>query len=289
MRAILIQTDFGPDHLSASAMTGVCRGVCPELSIYEATHMIRPFDVLNASDALMYNLPFWKETVFVSVVDPGVGTRRRSCAAKLRDGNFIVTPDNGTLTYVKQRWGIEEVREIDQTINRYHSTRDIYVFHGRDVYAYCAARLASGVISFEEVGPAYPVEDIVEAPYPVPEIGPEGFLTGMVIEASEHFGLVNSNIPFSWLAQKGIQYGTPVDVEILHKDRPVFVGTLAVERSFGYVAPHDALVMQSETGTVSLGENLGNFVTRHNLDFGCDWTIRLRKSTGIPATAGGAQ
>lgn len=283
MRAILIQTDFGADHLSASAMVGVCRGVCPELPIYEATHMIRPFDVLNASDALMYNLPFWKETVFVSVVDPGVGTTRRSCAAKLRDGNFIVTPDNGTLTYVKQRWGIEEVREIDENVNRLRGSRDIHVFHGRDVYAYCAARLASGVISFEEVGPAYPVEEIVETPYPAPEIGPDGFLTGMVIEASEHFGLVNSNIPFSWLEQKGIRYGTPVDVEILKDGETVFSGTLAVERSFGYVAPGEALVMQSETGTVSLGENRGNFVTRHGLDFGRAWTIRLRRSDGVPA------
>ena len=142
------------------------------------------------------------------------------------------------------------------------------------------------MISFEEVGPAYPVEDIVEAPYTVPEIGPEGFLTGMVVEASEHFGLVNSNIPFSWLAQKGIRYGTPVDVEILHKEHAAFSGTLAVERSFGYVAPHDALVMQSEIGTVSLGENLGNFVTRYNLGFGRAWTIRLRKSEGVPADGG---
>ena len=206
MNAILIQTDFGLDHLCASAMVGACRGVCPDLNIYEATHTIRQFDVLNASDALMYNLPFWRETVFVSVVDPGVGTSRRSCVAKLRDGNFIVTPDNGTLTYVKQRWGIEEVREIDENINRYRGTRDIYVFHGRDVYAYCAARLASGVISFEEVGPAYPVEEIVEVAYPQPEIGSEGFLKGMVIEASKHFGLVNTNIPFSWLEQKGIRH-----------------------------------------------------------------------------------
>ena len=278
MNAILIQTDFGLDHLCASAMVGACRGVCPDLNIYEATHTIRQFDVLNASDALMYNLPFWRETVFVSVVDAGVSTACRSCVAKLRDGNFIVTPDNGTLTYVKQRWGIEEVREIDENINRYRGTRDIYVFHGRDVYAYCAARLASGVISFEEVGPAYPVEEIVEVAYPQPEIGSEGFLKGMVIEASKHFGLVNTNIPFSWLEQKGIHYGTPVEVQILHKDRVVFSETLAVERSFGYVAPREAFVMQSESGTISIGENLGNFVTRHELDFGCEWTIRLRKA-----------
>ena len=100
MRAILIQTDFGPDHLSASAMVGVCRGVCPELPIYEATHMIRQFDVLNASDALMYNLPFWKETVFVSVVDPGVGTRRRSCTLQVHPGHLCL-PRPGRLRLLR--------------------------------------------------------------------------------------------------------------------------------------------------------------------------------------------
>ena len=72
-----------------------------------------------------------------------------------------MTPDNGTLTYLKKRIGVEAIREINEEINRYPLTKDVHTFHGRDLFAYCAARLASGVISFEEVGPAYPVEEIV--------------------------------------------------------------------------------------------------------------------------------
>ena len=78
--------------------------------------------------------------------------RRKASVAKLKNGSYVVTPDNGTLTYLKKRIGVEEIREINEEINRYPLTKDVHTFHGRDLFAYCAARLASGVISFEEVG-----------------------------------------------------------------------------------------------------------------------------------------
>lgn len=187
--ALVMQTDFGVDNLSVATMRGVAMIVDPELRVFDATHAINQFDVLAASDALIYTIPFWPEgTVFVSVVDPGVGTARKSCVAKLSNGSYIVTPDNGTLTYVKERIGIVAVREIDESVNRYPTTRNIHIFHGRDVYAYCGARLAAGVIDFEGVGPEYSVDDIVMAPYVHPE-KQENAVYGMIIEATEHFGL----------------------------------------------------------------------------------------------------
>ena len=199
--ALVMQTDFGVDNLSVATMRGVAMIVDPELRVFDATHAINQFDVLAASDALIYTIPFWPEgTVFVSVVDPGVGTARKSCVAKLSNGSYIVTPDNGTLTYVKERIGIVAVREIDESVNRYPTTRNIHIFHGRDVYAYCGARLATGVIDFEGVGPEYSVDDIVMAPYVHPE-KQENAVYGMIIEATEHFGLVGTNIPFEWLKE----------------------------------------------------------------------------------------
>jgi S-adenosylmethionine hydrolase len=110
-------------------------------------------------------MPFWPEgTVFVSVCDPGVGTPRKASVAKTSNGYYIVTPDNGTLAPVMDSCGIDEIREIDQTINRYHGNEwsdKSNIFHGRDIFAYCGARVAAGVISFEEVGKAYPVSEIV--------------------------------------------------------------------------------------------------------------------------------
>ena len=102
-----------------------------------------------------------KRTVFVSVVDPGVGTPRKASVALLKDGNYVITPDNGTLTHVYYNVGIEAIREIDETKNRYQGTENVSVFHGRDLFAYTAAKLASGQITFEEVGESYSLDDIV--------------------------------------------------------------------------------------------------------------------------------
>lgn len=277
-RPIVMQTDFGIGNCSVATMKGVSRIVDPGLDIFDATHAIRTFDVLAASDNLIYTVPFWPEgTVFVSVVDPGVGTARKSCVAKLANGSFIVTPDNGTLTYVKEQLGIVAVREIDESVNRYPTTRNIHIFHGRDVYAYCAARLAAGVIDFEGVGPEYSVDDIVMADYIHPE-KKENEVSGMIIEAGDHFGLVGTNIPFAWMVECGMDYGTDVRVIIEHKGVEVMNEPMPVAKSFGYVPVGAKLVLSGETSTVMTAINQGNLVKEFGLDYGPDWKLTVRKA-----------
>ena len=89
--------------------------------------------------------------MFVSVVDPGVGSTRRSIAVRTLTGQYVITPDNGTLTHVKRICGIAEARVIDESVNRLPNSGERYTFHGRDIYAYTGARLASGAITFEQV------------------------------------------------------------------------------------------------------------------------------------------
>ena len=93
--------------------------------------------------------------------------------AKTKDGHYVVSPDNGSLTHVKKFIGIEAVREIDESVNRLRGkgTEEVAIFHGRDLFGYTAARLASGIIDFEGVGPEYPVDEIVEHPILEPVIG----------------------------------------------------------------------------------------------------------------------
>ena len=275
--AIVMQTDFGVENLSVCTMYGVCRIVDPELDVFDATHAVPQFDVLTASDSLMYTMPFWpKGTVFVSVVDPGVGTKRRACVAKLKNGQYIVTPDNGSLTYPKLRVGIEEVREIDETINRYPTTRDVHIFHGRDLFAYCAARLAAGVISFEEVGPAYPVDEVIEAPFIVPAATGSS-VSGMITEATEHFGHVGTNIPFKWLAENGMNYGDTVHVTIACKGEVKVDMDMPLQPSFGYVPTGSELVLSSETSEVMLATNQGNFTTYYKIGHGPDWKLTVSR------------
>lgn len=276
-RAVVLQTDFGEGNVSVSTMKGVCRIVDPTLEVFDSTHSVRPFDVLKASDALFYVIPFWPAgTVFVSVVDPGVGTSRKSCVALLENGSYVVTPDNGTLTYMKDRIGIKQVRQIDETANRYPTTRDVHIFHGRDVYAYTAARLASGVIDYEGVGPEYPVSQIVEAPYVKPRKLPDG-VYGMIADSSTHFGLVTTNIPFRWLAECGMEYGDNVKIRIEHAGGCVLEEIVPIAKSFGFVPEGSDLVYNSETSMIEVATNRRNMVVERNLGDGADWTLRVRK------------
>ena len=278
MRNLVIQTDFGTGSLSVSAMHGVCMIVDENLKVHDGNNDVYPFDVLNASDSLMYLLPYWPEgTVFVSVVDPGVGTLRRSCVAKCKNGQYIVTPDNGTLTYIKERIGIEEVREIDESVNRLQGSGDVHIFHGRDVYAYCGARLAAGVIDFEGVGPSYPVEEIVEAPYIKPEKIENG-VSGMIIEATEHFGLVDTNIPFTWLSEQGMEYGDQVRVVVKKDNEVVLDKVFPLVKTFGYVEVGEPLLFSSESRTAMIAINQGNATLEYGLGFGPSWQMILTKA-----------
>ena len=150
MKPLVFQTDFGLVDGAVSAMYGVAYTVHPEIRIHDLTHDITPFNIWEASYRLIQTINYWPAgTVFVSVVDPGVGCERKSIVAKTRSGRYIVTPDNGTLTHVIRLEGIAAVREIDESRNRLPSSGESYTFHGRDVYAFTGARLACGIIDFE--------------------------------------------------------------------------------------------------------------------------------------------
>ena len=277
MAHLIIQTDFGTGSASVSAMHGVAAVVDPELRVDDGNNDVAQFNVLDASESLMYLLPYWPEgTVFVSVVDPGVGTARRSCVARLSNGSFIVTPDNGTLTYVKERFGITAVRQIDESVNRLKGSEDVHIFHGRDVYAYCGARLAAGIIDFEGVGPEYPVEEIVEAEYIKPE-KMAGQVSGMINEAGDHFGLVGTNIPFRWLSESGMEYGDTVRVIVLNGGNTVLDTPMPLEKTFGCVPVGAPLIFSSEMRTAMMAINQGNATKEYGIGFGPKWKMIIKK------------
>ena len=127
--ALVFQTDFGLADGAVSAMYGVAHKVDSELKIFNLTHDIPQYNIWEASYRLIQTIMYWAEgTVFVSVVDPGVGTDRKSVVVKTATGQYIVTPDNGTLTHVKRMCGIVEAREIDENIKGFKG--HIIVDHG---------------------------------------------------------------------------------------------------------------------------------------------------------------
>src|SRR5579863_9902378 len=194
-KIVVYQSDFGLRDGAVSEMKGVAMGVSPDLKLFDLTHEIPAYNIWDAAYRLQQTVPYWPAgTVFVSVVDPGVGTARKSVVLKTKTGQFIVTPDNGTLTLVAETLGVGEIREIDETVNRRPESRNSYTFHGRDVYSYAAARLAAGVIRFDQVGPLLVKQEVVLLPYERAVVA-DGVIEGIVAVLGERNGMVWTNVP----------------------------------------------------------------------------------------------
>lgn len=280
MKPILVyQTDFTYKEGAVCAMYGVVKSVDRELEIIDGSHEIPKFDTWSASYRLYQSMPFWPQgTIFVSVVDPGVGTNRRACVARTSNGYCIVTPDNGSLTHVKTVFGIDEVREIDETINRLRGmgTDDVSVFHGRDLFSYCAAKFASGKITFEEIGPAYNPDEIVMHPIDEPVFDVE-HARGIFEINDPNFGNIWTNLPLKSFLNAGFKFGDRLQVSILHQGKPVFDQRLRFEKSFGYAKAGEAMLYNNELMRVSIAVNQGSFVEQFGIGYGPEWEIEIIK------------
>lgn len=280
MKPILVfQTDFTYKEGAVSSMYGVVKTVDRELEIFDGTHEIPQYDTWSASYRLYQSLVFWPEgTIYVSVVDPGVGTARRACVAKTKSGHYVVSPDNGSLTHVKKMIGIESVREIDETVNRLRGkgTEEVAIFHGRDLFGYTAARLASGIIDFEGIGPEYPVEEVVEHDILEPTVEP-GKVQGIFEINDPNFGNLWTNIPLKKFGEAGFAYGDYVDVEICHNGEVVFEKNVLFHKSFGYAKKGDPMIYNNELMKVAMAVSQGSFCKDYNLDFGPEWTVTFKK------------
>lgn len=274
---LVMQTDFTRHSGAVAVMHGVSYQVDPELVVEDLNHNVTKWSPYAASVSLDYTLPYWPVgTVYVSVIDPGVGTDRRACVAKTKNGYYIVTPDNGALTHVAAHFGIEAVRVIDESVNRYPGPDNIDIFHGRDLFAYCGAKLAAGKITFEEVGPAYPVEEIVLLDLPEPCVK-DGALQGFITSANTNFGINSSNIPVDMLADIDLQIGDMAHMTITHNGKTYFDEDLQYQKSFGYVQPGAPLLYKSEGMLTGFALNLENFVERYHTGTGPDWLVSIRK------------
>jgi S-adenosylmethionine hydrolase len=278
MKPILVfQTDFTYKESAVSAMYGVVKSVDRELEIIDATHEIPQYDIWSASYRLYQPIRFWPEgTIFVSVVDPGVGTPRRGCVARAANGCYVVTPDNGTLTHIKTWVGITAVREIDQGVNRLRgkNTEGTSVFHGRDVFSYCAARLASGIISYEEVGPPYPLEEIVTLPIMEPVLE-SGRVRGIFEIGDPNFGNLWTNIPLSLFTEAGFAYGDHLTLTIRHGGEVVFKERVLFQMSFGFASKGDVIIYNNELMRIAVAVNQGSFSKRYNLGYGPEWEVEF--------------
>ncbi len=281
MHPLVFQTDFGLVDGAVSAMYGVAYSVEPTLKMHDLTHDITPFNIWEASYRLIQTINYWPEgTVFVSVVDPGVGSDRKSVVVKTNSGRYIVTPDNGTLTHVIRLEGIAEAREIDENVNRLPRSGESYTFHGRDVYAYTGARLAAGVIDFEGVGPALDVATLTSLPIVEPRI--EGnAVCGTIDVLDVRFGSLWTNIPRTMFLETGIKYGDRVSITIENDTRCVYRNIILFAKSFADVYVGEALSYVNSLDCVAVAINQGSFARAYNIGTGNSWRIRIEPFKGF--------
>ncbi|MBO1005367.1 S-adenosyl-l-methionine hydroxide adenosyltransferase family protein [Pseudogracilibacillus auburnensis] len=277
-RHLVLQTDFGLCDGAVSAMYGVALSVDPNLKIFDLTHEIPQYNIWEGSYRLYQTISYWpKETVFVSVVDPGVGTERLSVVAKTVDNQYIITPNNGTLTHVLQNIGIIELREIDETINRLPNSGESYTFHGRDIYAYTGARLAANVISFEEVGRKLNVKEIVELANPEPTVE-NGLVSGNIDILDVRFGNLWTNISRDLFIQSNVEYGDLLEVTIENNERQVYKNAMTYGRSFADSRLGEPLIYVNSVDKLGVAINQGSFAKAYHIGTGMNWKITIRKA-----------
>jgi S-adenosylmethionine hydrolase len=271
---LVLQSDFGTLDGAVASMKGVAVGVSPDIHIYDLTHHIEPYNIWQGALRLVQTAEFWPAgTVFVSVVDPGVGTDRKSIVLKTDSGHYFVTPDNGTLTFVAPRLGIAAVREIDEAVNRRKNSEKSFTFHGRDVYAFTAARLAAGVITFEQVGRELPAA-VVMIPHERARYD-AGVVYGNVQTADGNYGNLWTNVDRGSFGKLGVSIGDSVKIRILKDGIEVLNLVAPYVSTFGAVEIGKPLLYLNSLDSVSLAINQGNFSKHYQVGSGPEWSIQL--------------
>lgn len=276
-KLLVLQTDFGLADGAVSAMQGVAYSVAPEITISHLTHEIEPYNIYDASYRLLQTLDYWPVgTVFVSVVDPGVGSNRSSVIAKTKTGQYIVTPDNGTLSHVAKYIGIVEVREINEAKNRLPHSEKSHTFHGRDVYVYNGAMLANDESYFETLPVTLPVESITCLEIVEPTLK-DGTIYGIIDILDIRFGSLWTNIPLELVEEAGIQTGDTISIKIYHNDIKKYDNQLLYGHSFADVAVGETVGYINSLINLAVAINQQNFSETYNIGTGNEWHIHIKK------------
>jgi S-adenosylmethionine hydrolase len=272
---LVLLTDFGTQDGAVSAMKGVAYSVSQDLLISDLSHE-NP-SIFAGAYRLFQTEQFWPDgTVFVAVVDPGVGTKRLSVVLKTRTGRYFVGPNNGLLSLIAERDGIEALRQIDERVNRRPGSGESHTFHGRDVFAYTGARLAAGVISFEQVGPSLPPGALISIPYRKPSRAGNK-VSGIIPVLDVQFGNVWTNIPKTMFDELQVALGTRLHVRIFHRDQLIDETQAPYQRTFGDVPAGTPLVYINSLLNLAVALNLGSYAAAHKIESGPDWYIEIGK------------
>jgi S-adenosylmethionine hydrolase len=258
-QTIVFMTDFGHVDDSVPICKGVMLGVAPDLRIIDLTHDVTPFNILEAARFLAGTTPYYPAgTVFVVVVDPGVGSTRKAIVAHSRRSQWFVLPDNGVLTLVDDQDGIDAAYEIQDPKWMIGSALSS-TFHGRDIFSPVGAHLARGD-NPSEVGSALDVKSLVRLPVRKAALDAHG-ISATVIGTDGPFGNLVTNITHADFAQLGYSLGQAVRFKLAGKPLQIpFVKT------FSDVPLGQPLFYIDSRGRLGLAVNQGSFASKYEVN-----------------------
>ena len=249
---IVFMTDFGVIDDAVAICRGVMYSVMPTVRVVDLSHEVTPFSILDGARFLEGVTPYYPAgTVFVVVIDPGVGSTRKAIVARSKRGQYFVLPDNGLLTLVEQSDGIEAVREITNT-DWMIGTKLSSTFHGRDIFSPVGAHLARGD-NWSTIGPDMPVKSLVRLDLKAVALDARG-LSATVIATDGPFGNLVTNVDAEVFLKLGYQHGQEVPVTVGGRAmRMKFVNT------FSDVPVGEPLLYVDSRGRLGLAVNQNNF------------------------------
>lgn len=275
---LILQSDFGATDGAVSAMKVAALSVDPKLTIVDLTHNIPPQNILEGAFRL-YQVAFMtpeNRSVFVSVVDPGVGTDRRSIVAVSKKGHIFVSPDNGTLTIVDQLIGLEEVFVINKNRWRRPGSEGLKTFDGRDLYAHLGALLASRKVEPRDAGSRIGTNEILHLKIPHVEIH-QNRLIGPIPVLDPNFGNLWTTINQATADSFGLIVGESYRVIISHGEQVVYDQRLPYRNAFGDVKPYEDLLYVNSLGSLACATAIGNFAKKHGIGSGVDWKLSIER------------
>jgi S-adenosylmethionine hydrolase len=249
-QALVFMTDFGTANDAVAICHGVMFGIAPDARIMDITHQITPFSIEEGARTMEGVTPYYPSgTVFVAVVDPGVGTSRKAVVVKTKKGQYFVLPDNGLITPIIDRDGLESAREITNPswmIGKAISS----TFHGRDIFSPVGAHLAAGW-DYTMVGPV--VDQLVRLAPKVATVTEKG-IDGDVVALDDPFGSLITDISKDQFEKLGYGLADKITVQLNKK-----AFTLPYVRTFMDVPVGEPLLFIDSRDRVSLAINQGNF------------------------------
>ena len=254
-RFITFTSDYGLEDEFVGVCHGVIKQFAPEVEILNVSHAIPPQNVQAGATVLAQAVRYMPPAVHLAIVDPGVGTRRRAIVVGTRNGPPLVGPDNGLLWLAAEALGgAVQAHEIDN--DKLFLTPISRTFHGRDIFAPVAARLALGLPP-EEVGPPLALEELVRLQVPVARID-DDHVHGVIVQ-TDHFGNLQLNVQRDELESVGVMLGDVVELRIGGKSQVVQFST-----TFSEVPPGGLTVLEDSSHRISIAVNRGS--AQHRLE-----------------------